>query len=77
MRTPEYVIDKEYTIYSGIARDKVLPAGAFVKPIDPYWLPKHIKDSNEFKWANPKTEQFCYTHFGIVLIPLNLIRRVS
>lgn len=77
MKTPDYVLNEEVKIMDSLLNEKVLPAGSFVKPIEPYYLPKHIKDQTSFHWFDPRTEAYCYTFYGIVMIPLRSIRRAS
>ncbi len=72
MALPTYITNEDFPI----AQNKVLPVGSFVKPIDEYWLPKHIKDKPEHIWINRDKEIYCYCHFGIVILPIKIIRKV-
>ena len=56
---------------------KELPAGAFVKPIEYKWVPKHILDCDMGRWFNKDIQTFCYTHYGIVVIPNEMIRKAG
>lgn len=56
---------------------KVLPANSHVKPIEPNWLPAHLKNTSDYKFFRPEKEVFVYCHFGIVVIPLSNMRRVN
>lgn len=76
VKTPNYVLKEEFRVTKGIFNEIVLTAGSFVKPIDPIYLPTHIKESVDFKWFQPDQEAFVYCHYGIVLVPKNLIREV-
>lgn len=75
--TPNYITMREYNVAKNSWDVKTLPVGTFVRPIDPVYLPAHIKETTDYKWLNPKTEVFVYCSHGIVLLPLSLIRRVS
>lgn len=73
MRLPTYMLQEKYEIPDS---DNILPQGAFVKPIDDYYLPKHIKETNNYYWRNKEEVVYCYCHFGIIQIPRRLIRTV-
>lgn len=53
---------------------RILPAGAFVRPIVFEYLPKHITDKASF--FNPETEVYVYCRYGITLIQKNKLREV-
>lgn len=74
MKTPDYVLHTDFTYHESSHDTKVLRAGSFVQPIDIYYIPKHIKDN--YKFFDTEKETFCYTHYGIIVIPRNLIRMV-
>lgn len=74
MRITEYILSEDMVVDQ--SNNKTLPAGSFVKPIDPYWLPQHIKDTSNFKWMNKETQVFCYTALGMVLIPWEKLRAI-
>ena len=74
MKTPNYVLDEDFSIPYGHHDVKVLPAGTFVRPIETCYVPKHIKDEN--KWFNEKTDCYCYTRIGIIVIPKKYVRKV-
>lgn len=56
---------------------KILPAGAFIRPLEYEYVPKHIIDSNLWKFFNKETEIFCYTRYGIVAIAKKIIREAN
>lgn len=76
MKTPNYIINKEYSIVNKYLDQKILPVGTFVKPINEYYLPNHIKESTEYRWFDKTTEVFVYCRYGIVAIPKNIIVEV-
>lgn len=75
MRLPEYKLNTEVTVGYG-AHSPTLPVGAFVCPIDPYWLPVHIKTAKEYLFFNPKHNVYCYTRYGIVMLDKKAIDKV-
>lgn len=74
MKTPSYMLMKDHHISIGVGETRILPAGSFVCPVEPYYLPRHIKDQPSFQYFNRQTELFCYTRFGITVIPKHLVR---
>lgn len=70
-----YVLMEDFN-FNRLGDANVLPAGAFVMPIEAQYLPRHIKDSTDYRWYDPQVSAFCYCHAGIILIPLSLIRTV-
>lgn len=71
-RPKDYMLTEETTVktFNG---DKVLPKYAFVKPMDPYHVPKFIKERDS--WYHLEgTYVYCYTHWGIVSLPKALVR---
>lgn len=75
MKTPDYVLSEAYVTYQGSTQVEY-PVGMFVRPIDPYYLPKHILDSDSHRWFNSQLEVYCYTSLGIVKFPKNIVRKV-
>ncbi len=55
---------------------KELPAGTFVKPIHPVYLPAHIKSTLVYEWFNPVHEVFVYCSYGIIVIDKKNMREV-
>lgn len=76
MKTPDFVLDREFVVYSGPHDKKILEAGSFVRPISYQWIPKHIKDDPKYAWYNDKKEVFCYTRYGIICIFREYLREV-
>lgn len=77
MKTANYVLSKDVEIANYDNWDKrILPAGMFVKPIDPRYVPKHILDNALNQFFNPKTEVFVYCRIGIVVVDIDAIREV-
>ena len=76
MATPDYVLTEDYNHYVGPHDTRILKAGSFVRPIEFEYLPKHITDNKDNAWAAKySSKSFCYTFYGIILIPTELLRR--
>lgn len=72
-RSPNYILRDAYRIdYLGDLVE--LPAGTFVRPIHIDYVPKHVMEERRHRYFSPTTETFCYTRFGIVAIPNELIK---
>lgn len=74
--TPNYVLMEAVAVTKDAFDEKILNPGEFVRPINSRYLPQHIKDTMAFKWHDPERDVFCYTKLGIVLIPIDKMRRV-
>ena len=76
--TPNYVTTEEIKTCTPTNLNAVItiPAGMFVRPIDPVYLPIHIKNSRSHKWFNDERDVYCYTRFGIVVIPIQSMRKL-
>lgn len=74
--TPNYVLTESYSYSAGSSNhdSKTLAAGSFVRPIDPRYVPKHVLDNPKYVWFNKNTEVFVYCKYGIIVVPLNIIR---
>lgn len=77
MSTPDYAIMDKYEYFSPSQESLFLPAGAFVRPIDWYYLPKHVLVEWKADFINRNEYVFCYTSNGIIPIPRKLIIRVE
>lgn len=77
MSTPDYVLKEEYRFSVGPQDVRVLPAGTFVRPIELYYVPKHVVDNPDYRHFNKHEEVFCYTRYGIIPIPRKHIRRAG
>lgn len=78
MKVQEYVTTEDFN-YSSVddaSRRFLIPAGTFVKPIYHYNLPAHIRGSKMYFWWNPTKDTFVYCHYGILIIPKDIIREV-
>lgn len=72
--TPDYVLTEDHNVTYNSTEGKILLAGSFVRPIEIQYVPKHITDSAFGRWFNKNTEIYCYTRYGIVPIPRNILR---
>lgn len=79
MRVDDYMTSEDCYIIkpdaTTIDQMITLPAGTFVKPIEPYYLPDHIKNSDDYASFSPKTQVYVYCHYGIVAIPRRVLRK--
>jgi hypothetical protein len=67
-RAPNYRLTEAHEVRMG--QDYVtLPQGAWVRPVEACYLPKHITESDDFRWFNPEMKVYCYTRFGFHPIP--------
>lgn len=67
-RAPDYRLREEHKITQGT--DVItLPQGTWVRPVEWKYVPKHLMEHYNFKWANQTTEVACYTRFGFHVIP--------
>jgi hypothetical protein len=77
--TPNWITDEEIIIPVG-SSVKALPAHSFVRPISYIYLPSYIKQIEEDKSLylkmDPDKEIYCYTRYGIVLLPWKRLRKV-
>ena len=74
IKTPNYALTEAHYIPMGSLDAKTLPAGSFVRPIETRYVPAHVLESKLGKTFDEKLEIMCYTRFGIVPIPKNIIR---
>lgn len=76
--TPDFCLTEDTQVAeAGGWETKTLAAGTFIRPIDYYYVPKHIRDAEENRWFSADKEAFCYTPLGIKLIDKNKFRRVN
>lgn len=71
VKTSNYALSESHTFISG-GDSRTLPQGAFVSPIDIYYVPQFILEKNP--WFDKKVDIFCYTRFGMVPIPKHKVR---
>lgn len=67
-RAPTYVTKEDHVMYEGATGSKILPAHSFIRPIEWYYVPKHVIEDSRFKYTDEKTDLFCYTRYGIIPI---------
>lgn len=71
MKIPEQILLEEVRVNPNDPTC-VLPAGAHVKILDPYYLPKHVLERESH--FNPKTSCFIYTRYGIIVVNKKLVK---
>lgn len=77
MRTPDYVLTEPFTDYKGSNQDnKILPAGAFVRPIEFQYLPDHIRKNRDYVNMDKEKYVFCHSSIGMILVPRKQLRSV-
>ena len=76
MATPNYKTNRDYSVNVWNPDSATLPKDSFVRPIDPYYLPRHILESSTHKGFNPRTETYVYCRVGIIIIPTDIMRKV-
>ena len=70
-RTKGYVLAQAFTYRIDIHDSIDLPAGSFVLPMDTRWVPKETK----IRVGKPNiNETYAYTKYGIIIIPIKLVR---
>lgn len=74
MSTPDYVLIQDYTVNPYVPDSTLVPAGTFLRPLDLYYVPKHIRDAS--RGFNKDKEVYCYCSYGILPFPKGLLRRV-
>lgn len=75
MSTPDYVLVQAYFYSSSLYDSKSLDAGAFVRPIELCYVPKHVVEDKRWSGFNKNTDVFCFTSLGIVPIPRAHMRK--
>lgn len=76
MKLPEYVLMEPWEYDYGSFDKLQLPVGAFVQPINEKYVPQHVKDDK--RWSGSKKNLvYCYTRYGILLLPESIIRKIG
>jgi hypothetical protein len=77
-KTPNYQIEEDHRVVTnpGSYETKLVPKYTFVRPIDYYYVPRHIKEDERYRYFNPETEIFCYCPLGIHPFPKKIVRKV-
>jgi len=79
----EYVLNDKFSWGKPFDKQVELEQGTFVRPIYEGYLPAHFKGlTKNDLWdrysISEKVEfEWCYTHYGILPIPVGLIRKVK
>lgn len=74
VRVATYMLNESFPFESPTTKQTItLPPGTFVKPIEDVYLPKHVKESLDYKYHDPKEVVFCYCSLGIIPIPKKII----
>lgn len=54
----------------------VLSEGTFVRPLSLEYVPQHVLEDRNNLYVDKTKEVFCYTRYGIVPIPRDIIKEV-
>lgn len=76
MKLPEYVTTEEINLNVGYGGLKTLPVMSFVRPIEPVYVPKHVKEKFPIK-KDDDTLLYVYTHYGILRLEKTKIRKIE
>ena len=74
VKTSNYVTTEDYTFHRSVTSVSVLPAGSFVRPIKEDCVPSHVYEYLKIVTVNSKLHTFAYTRYGILLLPISIIR---
>lgn len=66
-RTPNYRLNRALAVKTDSRDSQYLPPGTYVRPIEPCYVPEHVKDANPN--FSPSSEVYIYTKYGIVVAP--------
>jgi hypothetical protein len=75
-RTPDYLTTQDIELTADWTDKLIIPAGSFVQPMDYGYVPKHCRDSKFNRGYDKNIHWFCYTRFGIFVLPKAMIRAV-
>lgn len=77
VKVQQYRTTEEVNVVS-LSENKTitLPFGCFVKPINPDYLPRHIKEAKEYDYCIQNGWLICYCYYGIVAIPKIVIEEL-
>lgn len=78
MRVDEFVTTEDFQWLEGAGggEPKILPSGAYIKPLDAYYLPQHVKERlRNVLWPVIINPVAVYCRFGIVWVPARIIRK--
>lgn len=77
VKVQDYALKSPHMYRTGVWADPItLPAGLFVKPIEYRYVPKHVLEKYENTGHDDSKCVFCYTSYGIISIPRELIREI-
>lgn len=76
MKTQDFCLSEDCTIYVPIGDNIIIPAGTFVNPIDMRWVPKHVIDDTRWRWFNKDKHVYVYCYLGIVPVDKDKIRTI-
>jgi hypothetical protein len=71
------MLSEDVAIYITSSEHKTLKEGTFVKPIEPQYVPKHVKDDPLRRVYDGTKDTYCYTPYGIFPVPRKSIREVE
>lgn len=74
MKTPNFVLTEEHNCATS-GDSRMLPAGAFIRPIELIYLPRHITEADRHRYYSPQSDIYAYTRYGIICIPKYKVRQ--
>ena len=76
MKTPDYVLTDPVELPDGRGGSIKLEQGAFVRPVEYAYVPKHVKDDERWTRFSIDTYLYCYTPKGFMPIDKSIVRKV-
>lgn len=70
MKRDSYVLSETFVYRIDIHDSIEIPKYSHVVPMDPRWVPEHIKK----KYPIGNGQMYVYTKFGIILVPSKIVR---
>lgn len=75
-KVPTYILKEPYR-FGPLHDMKEMPQGSFIRPIELCYVPKHCFSGPAATYYSKERDVFCYTHYGIIPIPKNLVVEVT
>lgn len=74
VKTENYMLPDAVSVINHRGEKITLPAGSYVKPVSPQYVPKHITENSQWAFFNSTLETFVYCRFGFVVIYKSQLR---
>lgn len=76
LATPNYVTCEDIMFMVGPTDVKTLPAGTFVRPVHPTYVPEHVKKDFRCLHFSEETHEYYYTPMGFLVLRKDKVRKV-